>query len=283
MTDAGNVAMRDYWNSVAGPRWVGLAEVMEERTRAVNDLLLQKAAARPGERVLDIGCGTGATTLPLAEAVGDTGHVLGVDISEPMMSRARERVANSGRHNVTLLLADAQTHQFAPGGIDLFVSRFGVMFFEDPYAAFANLRRAVRPGGRLCFVCWAPLAENRHWLIPYEVALRHLGPPAPQPPRSPGPMAFADRDYLRDILEKAGFAEIAIDRETPPVLGASAELEAERACIMGPTARLLDEKKPDEAVRQKILEEATAAFRRFSATEPMTLPSTVYLVTARTL
>jgi ubiquinone/menaquinone biosynthesis C-methylase UbiE len=132
--------------------------------------------------VLEVGCGTGAATVPLAEAVGDTGEVVGIDISEPMLTAARQRISQRDQRNISLLHGDAQVYAFAPERFDLIASRFGVMFFAGPLMAFQNLLGAIRPGGRLCFACWAPLEENRHWLIPYEVALRHLGPPAPKPP-----------------------------------------------------------------------------------------------------
>ena len=123
---------------------------------------------------------------------------------------AQKRIADAGVENVTLLLADAQIHAFPPAWFDLLTSRMGVMFFADPVAAFRNLIAALKPGGRLCTAVWATLAENVHWKIPLEIAIRHLGPPAPQPPHTPGPHAFGDRDYLRGILAAAGFADIAI-------------------------------------------------------------------------
>jgi SAM-dependent methyltransferase len=276
-----NTAQHEYWNTVAGPRWVGLGGLVERRVRAVNDLLLVRSAVAAGERVLEIGCGTGAATVPFAEAVGEGGRVVGVDISEPMLAGARQRIAASSLGNVSLVQADAQVHRFENNRFDLITSRFGVMFFADPVAAFRNLLPAARPGGRLCFVCWAPLEENRHWLIPYEVALRHLGPPAPTPPHTPGPLAFSDEVYVRSILEAAGFADVVIERETPDIIGATPEEEAEHACIMGPPARLIDEKKPDDAVRETIRREMMEAFAAHAGGKEMRLPSTVFLVTAR--
>jgi SAM-dependent methyltransferase len=276
-----NTAQHQYWNTVAGPRWVGLAGFVERRVSAVNDLLLARSGVAAGENVLEIGCGTGATTVPLAEAVGPSGRVLGVDLSEPMLEGARKRVAESGLGNITLLQADAQVHPFEPSRFDLITSRFGVMFFADPFAAFGNLLPAERPGGRLCFVCWAPLADNKHWLIPYEVALRHLGPPAPQPPRAPGPMAFGDPEYVRSFLKTAGFADISIERETPLITGSTPEEEAEHACIMGPSGRLIDEKKPEEALRERIRREMVEAFAAYARGKELLLPSTVFVVTAR--
>jgi SAM-dependent methyltransferase len=276
-----NTAQHEYWNTVAGPRWVGLGGFVERRVQAVNDLLLARSGVTAGESVLEIGCGTGAATVPFARAVGARGRVVGADISEPMLAGARQRIADSGLDNVTLLEADAQVHRFEAGRFDLITSRFGVMFFADPVAAFSNLLPAARPGGRLCFACWGPIEENRHWLIPYEVALRHLGAPAPTPSHAPGPLAFSDPDYVRSILENAGFADVGIDRETPDIIGSTPVEEAEHACIMGPPARLIDEKKPNDEVRETIKREMREAFAAHARNGPMLLPSTVFLVTAR--
>jgi SAM-dependent methyltransferase len=276
-----NTAQRDYWNTVAGPRWVSLEGFVERRVAAVNDLLLRHSGVKPGERVLEIGCGTGAFTVPLAQAVGERGAVVGADISAAMLAGARKRLAETGLSNVSLIEADAQTHKFEPGHFDLITSRFGVMFFADPAAAFANLFHAARPGGRLCFACWGALEENEHWLIPYRVALRHLGPPEPKPSRAPGPMAFAEPDYVREFLGKAGFSTIAINREHPAIAASTSREEAEHACIMGPSGRLIDEKRPDEATRQKIQREIKDAFAALVQRSETTLPSTVLIVTAR--
>ena len=276
-----NTAQHEFWNTVAGPRWVLLGGLVERRERADNDLLLARSEVAAGESVLEIGCGTGAATVPFAQAVGEHGRVVGVDISEPMLAGARKRIAESGLGNVSLIEADAQFHPFEPDRFDLITSRFGVMFFADPVAAFRNVLPAARPGGRLCFACWAPLEENKHWLIPYEVALRRLGPPAPSDPRAPGPLALSDPGYVRSILETAGFAEVAIDRETPEIIGSTPEEEADYACAMGPPARLIDEKKPSEAVRETIRREMVETFAAYAQSKEMRLPSTVFLVTAR--
>jgi phospholipid transport system substrate-binding protein len=163
MTDIANAAQHTHWNEVAGPKWVGLGDVMETRMQNVSELLLANVGAMAGDVILDIGCGTGTTRLPLPAAVGAQGHVVGIDISAPMLAVAQRRVADQGLTNVSLLQADAQVHRFTLARFDRLVSRFGVMFFVDPVAAFRNLYDAARPGGRLCFVCWAPLAENPHW------------------------------------------------------------------------------------------------------------------------
>jgi SAM-dependent methyltransferase len=282
MSDTANSEMRRYWNEVAGPRWVSRAEIQETRNIEVAHLLLAEARAAPGERVLDVGCGPGATALPLAAAVGPSGHVTGIDISEPMLGLLRRRVAERSIANLTPLLADAQTYALPPGSFDLLTSRFGVMFFADPAAAFRNLAGALRPGGRLCMAVWASIADNVHWKIPYDIAVARVGPPAPVLPYAPGPMAFRDPDYLRGILSPAGFAEIGIDKREFHVIGRSAASEAEHAGVLGPAGRLLDEKGADEATRQAIVKEAELAFAAYEAPNgEVRLPGTFLLVTAR--
>ena len=276
-----NEAMRHYWNTVAGPRWVASPGFRERRNQESLALLLESLRLAGGESVLEIGCGTGAVTLPLADAVGAHGRVVAVDISEPMLGSARQRVEESGLHNVTLLAGDAQVIAFEPAAFDIATSRMGVMFFADPVTAFRNIGGALKPGGRLVFACWAPIAENRHWLISYDIALRHLGPPAPSTDHEAGPLAFGDPDYVRRVLVAAGFTEIAIKRAHPTIICGSPEEEARQALLMGPTARLIEAKQPDEATRQVIAEEIAAAFAAEASAGPIRLPATIFLVAAR--
>lgn len=276
-----NAVQRRYWNSVIGPRWAADPGARERRNRESLALLLARLSLAGGESVLEIGCGAGALTLPLAAAVGNAGRLVAVDISEPMLARARQRVEEHALSNVTLLLGDAQVFAFEPAAFDLATSRMGVMFFADPTAAFRNIAGALKPGGRLVFACWAPLAENRHWLISYDIARRHLGPPAPRPAREPGPLAFANPDYLREVLAAAGFAGIAVERAHPTIIGDGPEEEARQALLMGPTARLIEEKKPDEETRQRIAREIAAAFAAEARSGPIRLPATIFLVAAR--
>src|SRR5262249_37124370 len=156
---------------------------------------------------------------------------------------------------------------------------FGVMFFADPAAAFGNLFGAVKPGGRLCFVCWAALEDNAQWLIPYQIALRHLGPPAPKPARAPGPMAFSDPDYVRSFLSAAGFADIKREPKAIEVFGSTPQEEAEHACLMGPPGRLIDEKKPDNATREVLRREMEVAFAAHAQDGEIRLGGAVLVVT----
>src|SRR6266851_4152663 len=271
--DAANAEMRQYWNEVAGPRWVSRAEIQEARNIEVARLLLAEAHAALGERVLDVGCGPGATTLPYAAAVGPTGHVTGIDISEPMLAVARTRVAEQGLSNVTLVLADAQVHPLPRASFDLVTSRFGVMFFAEPTAAFGNLCGALRPRGRLCMAVWASIEENVHRKVPYEIALRHLGPPAPAPAHAPSAEVFSDRDYFRGILAAAGFADIAIAPKPFHVIGGSAASMAEHVALFGAVQRLMDEKQADDATRQAIIDETEAALAAYATPDGVRLPA----------
>ena len=246
----------------------------------VDALLLDRSAPRPGEHVVEIGCGTGATTLALAGRVGQGGRVLAVDISGPLLDRARGRAA--GLPQVAFALADAQVHPFEPGQADLVASRFGVMFFDDPVAAFRNIRRALGPGGRLCMVAWAEMEANPWFAIPREAAVARLGRPAPVPPTAPGPLTFADRDRVRGILGAAGFAEIEAAAETvslawPGEIGALAAL----ATSLGPAMRILRERDgtaEDEAAIREAIAGELAAFR---GPDGVRVPATVNLCAAR--
>ena len=178
-----------YWNGAGGQRWAARQPVQDILLQPIADLLIDRAGIRPGERVLDVGCGSGSTTFAFARAVGPSGHVMGIDISAPMLARARE-VTPEGAP-VEFVLADATIHSFAPENFDLLASRFGVMFFADPALSFANLRRAMRRSGRLAFACWREPRQNPLFMLPLQAVYQHV-PKMPQVgPEDPGPFALA--------------------------------------------------------------------------------------------
>jgi len=270
-----NEKQATYWNEIAGPKWIKTGDAMEARLANITQLLLETAAPTPGENILDIGCGTGTTARPLAKAVAPTGHVTAIDISTPMLE-----VARSGGGAITYLEADAQTHDFSPKKFDLLASRFGVMFFEDPIAAFTNLHTHLAPAGRLCFITWAPLIQNPHWLIPFNIVRSHLGNPEPRHPHAPGPLAFSDSAYINYILAKSGFSKIAITPTPVSIIGESLESEAQMSCLFGPPGALIEEKKPAPEARAKIQSEIAAALAPFQTETKIALPATVNIVTA---
>lgn len=236
-----NSGQFEFWNSANGEKWVANQVALDRQLSSLTDRLFHHTAIRLGERIIDIGCGTGATALRASAATGPDGAVLGIDLSKPMLDLARTRAkAQGGGANLTLEFADAQIHAFEAGAFDLLQSRFGVMFFENPTAAFANLLTALRPGGRLCFVCWGALADNPWFAIPRAAAIRHLGEPEAMPPRAPGPMAFAETDYVAGLLTAAGFQDVEIKTETCDLIGASNIAEtAAFALYVGPASRLI--------------------------------------------
>ena len=205
-----NAAQVEYWNARAAETWVQFQQQLDRQLQPLGDAALQALAPRPGELVADIGCGCGHTALELAAQVGAKGKVVGVDISRSMLAVARSRSAGLP---VEFLELDAQTANLAQAGrvagFDAVFSRFGVMFFSDPAAAFANIRASVRRGGRLAFVCWRPLAQNDWMRVPLEAALPLLPPLPASDPLAPGPFAFADAARVSGLLRQAGWAEVS--------------------------------------------------------------------------
>lgn len=270
-----------YWNDAAGPHWVALQQRTDAVFAQVTDAALDFANPTPGEHVLDIGCGCGATVLQLARRVSPGGSVAGVDISKVMLEVAGERTRSEKLENVTLLLADAATHPFEAGAFDLAFSRFGVMFFDDPVGAFANIRRSLRPGGRLAFVSWLPLSENPWFLVPFTAAQPHLPPQPPKDPHAPGPFALADPERVREILEAAGFSGVDVVRhDTAMRLGGPNELAsaAHLATRIGPVTRALlgAHASVRDVAEGAILEE----LRKHEGPDGIILPGSVWLVSA---
>jgi len=283
-TEPANAQQILYWNETAGPRWVELQERLDAQLVELGEAALDAAALAPGERVLDVGCGCGASSLAAAERVAPGGQVLGVDVSGPMLARARARAAEAGRSELAFLEADAQTHAFEPGAFHAVVSRFGVMFFDDPEAAFANLRRALAPGGRLAFVCWQALARNDWMAVPMAAVAKHLTGLAPPEPGAPGPFAFADADRVRGILSSAGLADVAVEPlEGVVSLGGAATAEEAAGFVMevGPAGRALREAGADEALRRRVHEEAARALAPYAGAAGVAVPYAAWRVTAR--
>jgi SAM-dependent methyltransferase len=266
-----------YWNGAAGERWTREQEALDHALAPFTAKLFHVAALRPGERVLDVGCGCGTPTLAAAAAVGEAGAVVGVDVSAPMLGRAVAR--SGGRANVSYRLEDAATARHSEP-FDAEISRFGVMFFDDPLHAFANLRSALRTGGRLTFVCWRTVAENEWVRVPQEVAVRYLAPDPPAGPDAPGPFSFGDPQRVRRIIEGAGFSGVHVAPFDADVILSEEGVTgaADFAMATGPTARLLRDASDEEKERVRAaLETTLSPFTRHGRTA---LGGAVWIVNA---
>jgi ubiquinone/menaquinone biosynthesis C-methylase UbiE len=282
MSDTASVAkaQREFWNGEATRRWVIEQARIDRLMSNVTEAALAAAAPKPGEIVLDLGCGTGTTTLRLADAVGPSGHVLGVDISGQQLELARQRVAAAGVTQVQLVLDDAATHDFARESFDLGFTRFGVMFFADPVAAFRNIRSAMKPSGRLLLAVFRSGPENP-WATASVAAIRHLVPPAPAlGPEEPGQFSWSDPARVRRILDGAGFSDVVLTPLDPSFdLGADAVEAAEFATFIGQGARLLHG-QPD-GTRQAARAAFEAFFKQHEGPTGVSLPGALWLVSAR--
>ena len=278
MTETANAQQIEYWNGPIGERWANRFRDIDRGLARITAASLAFAGAQPSENVLDIGCGAGTSALELARAVGPQGQVTGIDISAPMLAAARARAANEGL-SITFIEADASTHRFSPD-YDLLYSRFGVMFFADPIGAFANLRTALKPHGRLRFVTFRPFLENIWAYAPYKAAEHILPPPQQSDPSAPGPFAFADPARVRDILAGAGFRDIGIEKlDTTMNTGPTLEHAAKEALMVGPLAAAA--RNLDDAARGRILTIVEARMKEFITADGVTPPAACWLVAAR--
>jgi SAM-dependent methyltransferase len=282
MTQLINQEQIEFWNGPRALAWVAEQEARDRALAPFGEAALKRATVAPGERVVDVGCGCGTTTMELSDAVGPDGAVLGLDVSGPMLARAKERA--TGRPRIRFELGDAATFDFSAAGLSehtLLFSRFGVMFFEQPAQAFANLRRSLRPGGRVAFVCWRRLEDNPWMAIPFAAAKTVLSPPPPAGDK-PGPLAFANADRVSGLLQEAGFLDATFepfDHPMPLGDGQGIEAAAKEAISMGPTGRMLLD--ADEPTRARVLEAVRTALTPLARGDDVSLMAGAWIVTLR--
>jgi SAM-dependent methyltransferase len=268
-----------YWNGPGGQRWADRQQIQDIVLGPVAEVLIDRAKARAGERILDVGCGAGATTMAFAQKVGPTGRVLGIDISAPMLARARQ-VAPADLP-VEFVLADATVYPFEPARFDLLASRFGVMFFAEPALSFANMRTALKPSGRLAFACWREPRDNPFFMVPLQAVYKHA-PKLPQPgPEDPGPFSFASEARVHRVLGEAGFIGIKMepcDLSLDVAVGRGLDAAVQGALEIGPASRALQDQPPEvHAAATVSIREALAPFASGAS---VMLRASIWIVTA---
>lgn len=279
-----NADLAASWNGQSGERWVANQARLDAVVAAFGQAAIEAAAPAKGERVLDVGCGAGASSLALAARVGPGGHVLGVDISEPLIGLARALAPQDT--SALFQLADASDAELPEGAFDILFSRFGVMFFDDPTGAFAHMRRALRPGGRVIFVCWRGAAENDWVRLPMGAIKGILPPSAPPDPEAPGPFSFGNRGRVSRILTAAGFTDIAIapfDASVPFGEGETRDAAIDDAVRMalevGPLSRALAD-QPDD-IRARASAATRVAFAGLPGERSVMINGAAWIVMAR--
>jgi SAM-dependent methyltransferase len=269
-----------YWNGPGGEKWANRQQAQDILLAPIADTLIDRARPKSGERIIDVGCGSGATTIAFAQKVAPTGHVFGVDVSGPMLARARQSAPKD--LPVEFALADATVYPFAPKSFDLLASRFGVMFFAEPALSFANMRKALRSSGRLAFACWREPRENPLFMAPLQAVYKHAPKLPQQGPEDPGPFSFASEARVHRILGEAGFTGIEMEAcnfALDLAIGRGLDAAVQSGLEIGPASRALAEQPPDVvAAATKSIRDALAPFAR-GQTVP--LPASIWIVTAR--
>ena len=269
-----------YWNGPAGQRWAERQQAQDILLGPVADILIDRARPVAGERIIDVGCGSGATTIAFAQKVGASGHAMGIDISGPMLARAQASAPKG--LPLDFVLADATVYPFDPSSFDLLASRFGVMFFAEPVLSFANMRKALRPSGRLAFACWREPRENPWMMAPLQAVYRHVPKLPQQGPEDPGPFAFASEARVQRILGEAGFSGVAMEPcnfVLDLAIGRGLDAAVEAVLEIGPANRALEGQPPDvrEAAKNSIRE----ALAPFVSGQTVRLGGSIWVVTAK--
>ncbi len=271
-----NQDQQDFWTHDAGPTWVTYEAALDRFLAPVLARVIDHAGLGVGHHALDVGCGTGQSTLEAGHVVGPSGQALGVDISATMIERAKARA--SGIAQVAFALADAADHPFQEAYFDRVISRFGVMFFADPVAAFRNIARAIRPGGKIAFATWGQIPCNPWFTLPAQIAKAELGAPPKSDPDAPGPFAFRDIAKVCGILEQAGFDDVSGVAEDMSLAlpGGAAEIAA-LSVHVGPAAGTVKHFQADQAAQDRIRSAMTDTFSQF---DPDGIPAEINFFTA---
>ncbi|MFK7882322.1 class I SAM-dependent methyltransferase [Roseobacter sp.] len=269
-----NEEQAEFWTKAAGEKWVEQQVQLDAFMQPVLDSLFTRCDLKNGDHVLDIGCGTGASTIQAANTVGATGSVFGVDISPTMLACAKERAHSL--ENVRFEVADAADYGFRLGEFDHLISRFGVMFFADPIAAFSNIFKSLKPGAHLTMACWGQISKNPWFTVAAQAAKERLGAPPSVDPDAPGPFAFRDVDRVVQILSSAGFVEIQADVSDVFLEPAGTPSEvAQMATSVGPAARTVEIFQGNFADSQAIANRVQEVFQSFDTQSGVRVPAEI--------
>ncbi|NJC70619.1 class I SAM-dependent methyltransferase [Planosporangium thailandense] len=275
MSTVVNAEQVQRWNGDTARRWIAQRERHASVRERLTPHLLRAAAVSPGDRVLDVGCGCGETTVAVARSAGPDGGVLGLDLSGPMQEVACRLAAEAGVANLRFVQGDAQVYPLPPAAFDLVISSFGVMFFDDPAAAFGNLRTALRPGGRLAFLCWQDALRNEVFAIALRAFMRHA-----QLPAAVDDDLFADPRRVIDLLGGAGFTDIRV-----AAVHERARIGSDFADVMGyvrstSKVRELMARLGDEVLARRVLATMAEEFAARQDRDGVWVRAAAWLVTA---
>ena len=274
-----NAGQIGFWNGDGGQRWVERQAALDGMLAPIDALLLERAAIQPGERVLDIGCGCGATTIAAAANVGADGGVLGIDVSAAMLIRANELAPEEAP--VSFVQGDAMVHHFKAASCDLMISRLGMMYFADAVRGLLNIRTALRSGGRVAFAAWRDLRDNPWALEPLQAVYDHVPKLPGLLPHAPDDFAFAQQDWLEQVLSEAGLRRVRLERcDVALDIGGGQGLEgaALSALAVGPASRAINGQPPDAVAAATTA--VSKALARYANGAAVTLPASVWIVTA---
>ena len=278
--DDKNIKQKQFWSGAGGDVWVDKQREMDIMLNPLGQKAIGQLILEEHTKILDIGCGCGATTIEIAKMI-PKGHVTGLDISIPMLDRAEKFASEMSLSNIDFQVKDVQTEEINSNHYDIAFSRFGVMFFEDPYEAFKNINQAIKENGQLVFVCWQNPSLNPWQSLSLQVIKEYLDLPSP-PPKSPGPFAFEDKDYIEDILKGSDFKDISIaDNQEDIVMfsGKSIREACEDYLTINPVVTEMLKNSGNE-LKEEILEALIAKFSSFHNNDGLLFPSATWIVSA---
>ena len=282
MNNVVNSNMHEFWNNAGGHMWVNYQHVIEASMAPFGQKVMDVLDFNDGDRVLDIGCGCGGTSFEIAQLVGSKGSVFGVDISEMIIESAKNRVYKTNHENIVFECLDAQIHSFEVNVFNAVFSRFGVMFFDDPIAAFKNIRKSLVRGGRMAFVCWQAVKEIEWINVPRNIVGNYIDLPPQSPTNEPGGFSFADANRVKDILYSAGFIDVVVDKFSSKInVGADLDEALRFMTHVGPAGSVLDNSEIDGKTKAKFTNDLCVALEAYQTNQGIELGSAMWIVTAQ--